>query len=228
MKNTPKTKTAKEWLKHLPPHLRELIRESRNKYWKEDKGSWNAEYSSLLEMIWSSEEGNFYTHRQEPIWDELYTRHDAGEFKYPWKDPEPTEQELVNTPINEDMVHYKRKEKALSLESEPFKVGQEVELAGVPGKIQSIDSEEQLQVEWDNGTYNILSKDNPLRAVLKKVIPSPQVVKEKYPIDSRWMMEFKVTKHTDDDEYPIHFLNDMGITVSFHLLDLHNLKPLKP
>jgi hypothetical protein len=99
--NRTKTKTATEWLQHLPPQFREAFKESRDEYFKEYELHWNLSYSRLDDMIWRT---RTETQLQNPLLAELYTRLDAGEFDHqPWVDTK--EEEAPPTVIDEVNVY---------------------------------------------------------------------------------------------------------------------------
>jgi hypothetical protein len=92
------SKTAAEWLLHLPPKYREAVKTERNKYWQEQNGNWEFEYPSLLEMLWGSENGKFYLKKSDPLWVELYTYVELKKFDYPWKEESNSLTDMVNKP----------------------------------------------------------------------------------------------------------------------------------
>jgi hypothetical protein len=93
MENT--TKTAAEWLEHLPLHFRKLVKESRNALYEHTNGEWSRLYSSLYEMVLCSKEGLPKHHRLDPIWNELYIRLEAGMYKKMWRKADSQAQESV-------------------------------------------------------------------------------------------------------------------------------------
>jgi hypothetical protein len=90
-----KTKTAAEWLLHLPPKYLEVVRKSRNKYNADEGGAWGTHYTSLGDMLYHSRLGNKCYQRLDPLWDELYALIEAGEFNKPWQEAEPQPEPTV-------------------------------------------------------------------------------------------------------------------------------------
>jgi hypothetical protein len=90
-----KTKSAAEWLLHLPPRYREAVRAARQAYRLDDDGAWHLEYESLDHMLYHSKFGGIKHHMQKPLWVELYALIEAGEFKEPWREAEPQPEPTV-------------------------------------------------------------------------------------------------------------------------------------
>lgn len=118
------SKTAKEWLEHFPPNIRERVQEEREKYFKEEEGDWQHRHNTLHAMLYFSMPGRPGIQRRDPYWNDVYRRIEAGEFDKPWV--ESTTSKAVKPTIEEVKDNIKDLfpigSKRLYVISEPVKI----------------------------------------------------------------------------------------------------------
>lgn len=211
------SKSAKEWLEHFPPDVRERVLDKRKRRFFSSDGDLMSTYKTLLSMYFQSigyDDRYVNWYNLDPYWNDVCLRIEAGEFDQPWE-----ERIVDDVPVT-------------------FEIGDIVELRTDKGTLRGCirlytAAEGVYLVEWENGNGDRTIIDDNLKPLLHKV-GKRLTVYEKYPIGSKWTVDLEVVRHFNEDgNFPIGFRilsedeNDDDDSWWFAAGELSKFKPIK-